>query len=916
MLAAGLALLAGTAGAQPGPGEVLRGLEVRRAGEDLQVLVRFRGPIRLLARGVRGPATTLPIPVQELVPRLPGPPDRNPAGRREALRPPADRPGDLLLVSYEPRPAGPALLELRFRVPVYAEVSPGRDGRSVAVTFRRHVGGSRPEDATPAGGGGDTHPASQGAPAPPPGPRPPPRAPDPGGDAPGLQPTPGPRQPRGGEAGKTGAPPGWAVQILAVGPEQEPPDLAAIRKALPPHLRGRLYLVRAVGGEGRRLLRVRLGPFPNPAEAGRARHAVVPSFPDAWIAPETARVPVPRAADAAPDALARADASASTGRTPDVIARPAAPAWLDPASEGSMPPAEVPAGGGGRAGGATPAAAGGGAKAPLRATELPAGAAAAGADAPTSRAPELVQRARTALREGRPGEAIPLLEGALESGDPATRRAARELLGVARERAGQLAHARAEYERYLAEWPEGEASDRVRQRLEALLARAAVRPAPLRLPREDTGTGGFRTSGSLYTGYRRETRRTRLAGEQVLDSSLYGDLYLRSHGRAGPLELATEVSGSYLLDLGNRSDDVGRVRLLGVGLALPEQGLALSFGRQTGNRFGVTGRFDGLELHGRLGERVELRAFGGFPTEPLVSNRVRTGRVFAGAGVGLRELRPGLDLDLHATQQWSHGRTDRQAVGGELRFSGERLFAWAFADWDLLFDRLNVLAFHASFRAGDRTDLYLAADERHLPELTLENALLGTTFDDLDELRRARPEADLESLARARTARSRIVRLGGSRGLGDRLHLTAELELSDLAGIASDGDVQGFDGTGLELGFFGQLVASDLLGWGEVATFTASARDGDLSDLLLLLADVRFRLGRRVRLVPLLLLSAERARGRDDRLTVEPGLRIDLGWGAFTGEIEGRYRSVRGELFPGSGDENDLVVEVGLRYDF
>ncbi len=525
-------------------------------------------------------------------------------------------------------------------------------------------------------------------------------------------------------------------------------------------------------------------------------------------------------------------------------------------------------------------------------------------------------RARTALRDGSPERAIPLLEAALEGADGPARREARELLGVARERAGQLAHARAEYERYLAEWPEGEASDRVRQRLEALLGRAAVLPAPLRPAREDADGGAPAVSGSLYTGYRRETRRTQLTGRRVLDSSLYGDLYLRGSGRAGPLALAGELSGSYLLDLGNRSDDVGRIRLLQLEVGLPGAGLAAALGRQTGNRFGVTARFDGLELRAQPTERVELRAFGGLPAEPLVSNRVRSERVFAGAGFGLRDLRPGLDLDLHAVEQWIHGRTDRRAVGGELRFAGERLFARAFADWDLLFDRLNVLALHASFRAGDRLDLHLSADERRLPELTLGNALLGTTFDDLGDLERARPEADLESLARARTARSRILRAGAGASLGDHLHLTAELELSDLAGIASDADVQGFEGTGPEMGGFVQLVATDRLGLGEVATLTASARDGDLADLFLLLLDLRFRLGRRVRLVPLLLAREERPRAGDDRLTLEPGLRLDLSWDRFTGEVEGRYRRVFGELFPGAGDETGLVLQVGLRYDF
>jgi hypothetical protein len=59
---------------------------------------------------------------------------------------------------------------------------------------------------------------------------------------------------------------------------------------------------------------------------------------------------------------------------------------------------------------------------------------------------------------------------AVETGSGATKRDALEMLGLAREKAGQLAHASAEYERYLKAYPKGEGSSRVRQRLNAVLA--------------------------------------------------------------------------------------------------------------------------------------------------------------------------------------------------------------------------------------------------------------------------------------------------------------------------------------------------------------------------------------------------------------------------------------------------------------
>jgi len=55
-----------------------------------------------------------------------------------------------------------------------------------------------------------------------------------------------------------------------------------------------------------------------------------------------------------------------------------------------------------------------------------------------------------------------------------------ELLGLARERSGQLAHAKAEYEEYLRRYPSGEAAERITRRLATLRAASlSARTAPV-----------------------------------------------------------------------------------------------------------------------------------------------------------------------------------------------------------------------------------------------------------------------------------------------------------------------------------------------------------------------------------------------------------------------------------------------------
>ena len=76
-----------------------------------------------------------------------------------------------------------------------------------------------------------------------------------------------------------------------------------------------------------------------------------------------------------------------------------------------------------------------------------------------------MDEARAALHKSNLGAAIQLLTKILKYPESEYSAEAQELLGVARQKSGQLAEARAEFEDYLRRYPTGEPSERVRQRL-------------------------------------------------------------------------------------------------------------------------------------------------------------------------------------------------------------------------------------------------------------------------------------------------------------------------------------------------------------------------------------------------------------------------------------------------------------------
>ena len=123
---------------------------------------------------------------------------------------------------------------------------------------------------------------------------------------------------------------------------------------------------------------------------------------------------------------------------------------------------------------------------------------------PPEQLKQMLADARAALSAHNYPEAITLLTKLQRQPEFPDRARAQELLGLARERSGQLAHAKAEYEEYLRRYPHGEAAERVAYRLKIL--RAAE--AKARTGREvGTDAERFQVSGGFAQMFRYDGTR-------------------------------------------------------------------------------------------------------------------------------------------------------------------------------------------------------------------------------------------------------------------------------------------------------------------------------------------------------------------------------------------------------------------------
>ena len=214
----------------------------------------------------------------------------------------------------------------------------------------------------------------------------------------------------------------------------------------------------------------------------------------------------------------------------------------------------------------------------------------------------LMADGRRAMTAGELSKAVQIYTKVLQQPPNSYQPEAQEFLALARERNGQLAHAKAEYQRYLDEYPDEDGADRVRQRLAALLATgrsesssaaAATSPDAPRRAAKNT-PWSVRTFLSQY--YRRDVNQVNDQEEIVNQSSLYTDLSIDARRRGERFDFSSRITAGYRTDLlgdterSNSGNDF-RLSYAYADLADSRTGLRGRIGRQTRNTGGVLGRF-------------------------------------------------------------------------------------------------------------------------------------------------------------------------------------------------------------------------------------------------------------------------------------------------------------------------------------
>ncbi len=465
-----------------------------------------------------------------------------------------------------------------------------------------------------------------------------------------------------------------------------------------------------------------------------------------------------------------------------------------------------------------------------------------------------------------------------------------ELIGLARERSGQLAHAKAEYEEYLRRYPNGEATERVALRLRTL--RAATAASRGGAPGSASDNKGWHLTGGVAQLFRYDGTRVdnnTPAGnvppgtilppnsiQTTTDNSLFTDLDLLARRRGENVDWMARLSAGYEKSfVQNGLGDDRRISIASIEMVDRSLGLLARLGRQTRNQDGVLGTFDGMFVSYQWRPSWGINVAAGYPVEETNSG-VRTARRFESVALAFTPPGAHWDASVFAALQQFDGIRDRQAVGIEGRYLASWASLIAIVDYDTFYRSLNTGSLLGTVQLPAHWSLSFDAERRNSPVLTTRNALIGQPDNTLAQLEQVFTVQEIYQLARDRTPYTTDYSITATRPLGQRFQFSSTVSATETGATPESGGVDAQPATGLELTYQAQIYTSSLWRTGDFSVLTATYSNTEIGKVMGVSASSRFPVNGAWRIGPRLTIDRRNLTIDDStELTYIPSVLID-----------------------------------------
>jgi len=448
-----------------------------------------------------------------------------------------------------------------------------------------------------------------------------------------------------------------------------------------------------------------------------------------------------------------------------------------------------------------------------------------------ARAAELLSGANLALNTGNYAEATEKLNQLLMLPPNRQSQEAQELIGLARERSGETAKARAEYELYLRLFPDGDGAARVRKRLLALGADAPPAPRPDRAPvRAVSGSlsqyyYGGRTK--IDTAFNTPTTPDRSSFAATDQSLLVTNLDLTLRNRSESADTRLVFRDTYSKSFLDTTSSYNRLNAAYYEYRGLQNSFTTRIGRQTGLSGGLPNRFDGAIAGLGIARKWRVNAAAGVPVEyPSIDSRRR----FWATNLEYENLGDALSGNFFYVDQTVDGVLDRRAVGNETRYVRGGTSLFSLLDYDTSYQEWNITMLQGTWQTEGRTTLNLLYDRRKAPLLTTTNAIFGQPTTSISTLLQTLTLEQVRQQALDVTAMVTQALIGFTTPVSQKWQVGADARLTNV-GALPEVVINGIvvpaqPATGDIYSYTAQAIGSNLYSSRDTNVFSATYLDG------------------------------------------------------------------------------------------
>lgn len=405
---------------------------------------------------------------------------------------------------------------------------------------------------------------------------------------------------------------------------------------------------------------------------------------------------------------------------------------------------------------------------------------------------QLMTEARSARGVGNFPQAVQLLNAVLNLPTNAYSQEAQELIANSREKMGEPAKAKAEYEAYLKLYPQGEGAERARQRLAAIQSNekvTGVETAKVKKPIRDIHETTVYGSWNQYY-YDAHTHNYPGVGKNSSShdqSSLVSAINLTARSRQNEWDNRIVIRDTQTMNFLPDAEDRNRLQAAYVEINNKEVDYLVRLGRQNGNSGGILGRYDGALVRYGITPKYKINLVGGTLNEYYVDYK----RHFYGINLDIGPINEKWNGNLFAINQTVDGVTDRRAAGGELRYFDNGRSFYSLLDYDLYFHDLNTIMLQGNWQTENGTNYNMLVDHRKSPLLQMISSLSSPVFSALptfsirQALRQGQTEETLRDLAISQTLDTDLVLFGATRQFTPRWQFGGDVQWSRVSGGGS-----------------------------------------------------------------------------------------------------------------------------------